>query len=92
MNINSRRLEHQQNETRLVGVSIQESAIRNQIESTEMRFIQCYLTYNENNIFWKKVDTLIEKQHEVVKTIKECDESLTTKYLTKTSNTEVSDF
>ena len=92
MNINKKRLIHQQNETRLVGLSIQEAAIRNQIESAEARASQRCPKYNKKNMYWKRVDDLLEEQNEVVQTIKEHSHALITNDVTQSFNTEVSEF
>ena len=91
LNINKRRLEHQQNETRLVGLSIQQSAIESQIEGAERRANLRCPEYDENNIHWKRVDDLLEQQSEVIKLIKEYNLQIT-KESSKLHNTEVSEF
>lgn len=92
MNINKKRLEHQQHETRLVGLSIQGSAIRSQIESAEKRAELRCPTYDENNKFWKRVDELLEQQSDVVRSIREYSDSLISPAATKTANPQVSEF
>lgn len=85
MNINKKRLIHQQNETRLVGLSIQEAAIRSQIESAESRATQRCPKYNKNNMYWKRVDALLEEQNQVVQTIKEHSQALITNDVTQST-------
>ena len=92
MNINKKRLIHQQNETRLVGLSIQEAAIRNQIESAESRASQRCPKYNKNNVYWKRVDNLLEEQNDVVEQIKEHSRALITNDVTDSFKPEVSEF
>lgn len=95
MNINKKRLMHQQNETRLVGLSIQEAAIRNQIESAESRAVQRCPKYTKSNPYWKRVDELIEEQNQVVKAIKEHSQSLINNDITQSTQSfsnDVSDF
>ena len=95
MNINKKRLIHQQNETRLVGLSIQEAAIRSQIESAESRATQRCPKYNKNNMYWKRVDALLEEQNEVVQLIKMHSQALITNDVTQSTQSftnNVSDF
>ena len=58
MNINKRRLNRQQNETRLVGLSIQEGEIQRQIESAERRSEHRCPEYAKQN-YWQRVDELL---------------------------------
>ena len=92
MNINKKRLVHQQNETRLYGLSIQASAIQSQIESAETRANQRCLKYHKSNVYWKRVDALLEEQNEVIETIKEHSRALITNDVTESFKTEVSEF
>ena len=92
MNINKKRLIHQQNETRLVGLSIQEAAIRSQIESAESRANSRCPKYNKNNVYWKRVDELLEEQDEVIKTIKQHSQALIDNDVTQSNQSFVSDF
>jgi hypothetical protein len=92
MNINKKRLIHQQNETRLVGLSIQEAAIRSQIESAESRANSRCPKYNKNNVYWKRVDELLEEQDQVIKTIKEHSQALIDTDVTQSNQLFVSDF
>ena len=92
MNINKKRLVHQQNETRLVGLSIQASAIQSQIESAETRANQRCPKYHKSNVYWKRVDALLEEQNEVIETIKEHSRALITNDVTESFKTEVSEF
>ena len=66
MNVNVRRLEHQKKETKMVGLSIQEAAIGRQITSAEIRASTRCPDYDANNIYWQRVDTLIQQQTECV--------------------------
>jgi hypothetical protein len=63
--INRQRLTHQKDETRLVGMSIQEAAIGRQIASAEARATVCCPEYDPSNVYWKKVDDLLEEQTRV---------------------------
>jgi len=66
MNVNIRRLEHQKKETKMVGLSIQEAAIGRQITSAENRAsLRCPI-YDPNNLYWRRVDALIQQQTECV--------------------------
>ena len=51
MNINKKRLIHQQNETCLVGLSMQALAIQSQIESAENRAVMHCPKYTKFNIY-----------------------------------------
>ena len=62
LNINRQRLTHQKEETRLVGLSIHESAIGRQIESAEARAKERCPKYDAKNFYWKRVDYLLEQQ------------------------------
>jgi hypothetical protein len=92
MNINKKRLIHQQNETRLVGLSIQASAIQSQIESAENRAQNRCPKYNKHNVHWKRVDALLEEQDAVVEAIKAHSSALITNDITNSFKPEVSDF
>ena len=70
MNINKKRLIHQQNETRLVGLSMQASAIQSQIDSAENHATMRCPKYTKSNVYWKRVDELLEEQSAVVEEIK----------------------
>jgi hypothetical protein len=70
MNINKKRLvKHHKNQTLLVGLSIQESAISCQVESAKARATTHCPKYDRNNLYWKRVDELIVKHDELVKSI-----------------------
>lgn len=92
MNINKKRLEHQKNQTLLVGLSIQESAIARQVESAEARATSRCAKYNKNNTYWKRVDELIEKHDELVKSISEKTVALFSNNDDKEDDNEVSEF
>ena len=68
-NLNERRLERndRQRESLIVGLSIEEAALSNSIEKAEKRAEMRCGEYDPSNIFWKKVDALIEKHEEVLK-------------------------
>ena len=63
--IHRQRLTHQKDETRLVGMSIQEAAIGRQVASAEARAEKRCPTYKSTNIYWKRVDQLLEEQEKV---------------------------
>ena len=70
LSINQKRLEHQNNQSYLVGMSITESAMAREIENGEKRAtIRCPV-YDSENVHWKRVDELILKHSELVKSIK----------------------
>ncbi len=66
MNVNIRRLEHQKKESKLIGLSIQESAIRGQILGAENRAALRCPEYDPNNIYWRRVDMLVQQQTDCV--------------------------
>ena len=63
--INRQRLTHQKDETRLVGMSIQEAAIGRQIASAEARAMLRCPEYKPTNVYWKRVDELLDLQAKV---------------------------
>ena len=65
LNINRERLTHQKQETRLVGLSIHESAIGRQIASAEARAASRCPEYHPKNPYWKRVDELLARQENV---------------------------
>ena len=76
MNINKNRLEHEKNETLLVGLSIQEAALGRQLESAEARAQSRCAKYKSTNPYWSIVDELVLKHDELVNTISERTASL----------------
>ena len=66
MNVNIRRLEHQKMESKLVGLSIQEAAIRGQILGAENRAALRCPEYDPTNLYWQRVDLLVQQQTECV--------------------------
>ena len=62
MNVNICRLEHQKKESKLVGLSIQESANRGEILGAENRAALRCPEYNQKNIYWQRVDLLVIQQ------------------------------
>ena len=92
MNINKKRLEHQKNQTLLVGLSIQESAIARQVESAETRATTRCPNYNKNNTYWKRVDDLIAKHDELVQSISHQTVALFSNNDDNEDDNEVSEF
>ena len=76
MNIDKKRLKHEKNEALMVGLSVQEAAIGRQLESAEARAVSRCPKYKESNIYWKRVDELVKKHDDIVKTITDRTESL----------------
>ena len=76
MNINKKRLEHEKNETLLVGLSIQEAALGRQLESAEARAQSRCPKYKSTNPYWSRVDELVLKHDELVNTISDRTASL----------------
>ena len=68
-NLNERRQERldRLRETSMVSLSIENSAITTSLTNAERRAEARCKEYDPNNVFWKKVDLLIEQQEEVVK-------------------------
>jgi hypothetical protein len=92
MNINKKRLEHQKNQTLLVGLSIQESAVARQVESAEARANARCPKYNKNNFYWKRLDDLVIKHDELVQSISEKTVALFSTTEEKDDVNEVCDF
>ena len=67
-NLNERRQERRDRlrETSMVSLSIENSAITTSLTNAERRAEARCKKYDPNNVFWKKVDQLIEQQEEVV--------------------------
>ena len=59
-----------QNERTIIGLSIEISAMTAHVEAAENRAKSRCLEYNETNIFWKKVDYLLEEQDKAMLKIK----------------------
>lgn len=92
MNVSIRRLEHQQKESKLVGLSIQASAIGTQIASAETRAIQRCPEYNPNNMYWKRVDLLIQQETDVVCTMNKYNNDLLVEDGSRNNVTRISTF
>ena len=92
MNVNIRRLEHQQKESKLVGLSIQVSAIGTQIASAEARATQRCPEYNANNLYWKRVDLLIQQETDVVFTMNKYNNDLLVEDGSRNNVTQISNF
>jgi hypothetical protein len=71
MNINKKRLEHEKNETLLVGLSIEKAVLSPQLESAEARAAVRCPKYNRNNSYWQRIDELIHTHDDLVKTTSE---------------------
>ena len=74
--INRQRLTHQKDETRLVGMSIQEAAIGRQIDSAESRARERCPTYKATNMYWKRADDLIKEQTKITELITSYNDAL----------------
>ena len=94
LNINRERLTHQKDETRLVGLSIQESAIGRQIASAEGRARERCPEYRPKNPYWKRVDQLLAEQQNVTDMMATYNNSLMNDNgsNTKDSGAKVSEF
>ena len=76
LNISQKRLEHQKNQSFLVSLSIQESAMSRQIEAAEKRAMIRCPTYDANNVHWKLADDLALEHQVLVKSIGEKTEKM----------------
>ena len=56
-----------QNETSIVALSIEEAAITKQLAMAEARADRRCPEFDPNNIYWKRVDVLVEKQDDIIK-------------------------
>ena len=92
INVHARRLEHQKSETRMVGLSIQQSAIDCQISSAEARALIRCPDYDPSNIYWKRVDELILDQAATLQTIKDLSNSLLSNTTEQSPSTQISEF
>ena len=93
MSVNIRRLEHQKKETKLVGLSIQVSAIEAQIKSAENRALIRCPEYKESNVYWQRVDALMQQETNCVLMINKYNNEMLTENETPQSNvTQVSEF
>ena len=66
LNIRKQEMLDRQKESTLVGFSIEESAVSRLIEQAERRAEVRCPTYNSNNLYWQKVDLLLEKQETIL--------------------------
>jgi len=76
LDISKQKLQHQKNQSFLVSLAIQESAMARSIEALEKRAMIRCPEYDENNIHWKKADELSEEHQLLVKSIGEKTEKM----------------
>ena len=88
LNVQQRMLNDRRDETTIVALSIEESAIGRQLNVAEKRAEQRCPEYNATNIYWKRVDELIEDQQSVMDRIKSFNSTVDT----SNQNTDVSKF
>ena len=67
LNVQRQMMMDRQNESKIVGLSIESSAIERQLAHAEKRAEVRCPEYNPSNVHWKRVDNLLEQQDEVVK-------------------------
>ena len=76
LNISQKRLDHQRNQSFLVSLSIQESAMSRQVEAAEKRAMIRCPEYDATNMHWKVADNLANELSVLVKSISEKTEKL----------------
>ena len=84
LNVRRQEMFDRQRESALVGFFIEEGAISRQIEQAERRAESRCPEYDPNNIFWQRVDSLLEQQENVLKQMREFN----MKQITKTFETD----
>ena len=88
LNVQQRMLKDRRDETTIVALSIEESAIGRQLGVAEKRAEQRCPKYDATNVYWKQVDQLIEDQQSVMDRIR----AFNTPVTTSIQNTKVSEF
>ena len=88
LNVQQRMLKDRRDETTIVALSIEESAIGRQLGVAEKRAEQRCPKYDATNVYWKQVDQLIEDQQSVMDRIR----AFNTLVTTSIQNTKVSEF
>ena len=63
-------------ESDLVGLAMEESALSRLIEALERKVEQRCNKYDENNVYWGRVDNLLEQQPSVLKQMRSMNKSL----------------
>ena len=58
------------NDSVLVGLSVEQSALKDQVDAAERRATSRCPEYNPTNIYWMKVDTLLEDQDKLLAKIR----------------------
>lgn len=80
-----------QSENTIVALSIEESAIAQQLDAAEKKgALLCCPEYCSSNIYWKRTDVLIERQDSIMEEIRNYNLQKSTK--TKPAEHSVSDF
>ena len=67
LNVQRQGMIDRQHESRVVALSIEESAIGSQIEHAERRAVARCANYDKTNVHWQRVDGLLSKQDDVMK-------------------------
>ena len=92
MNIDKKRLQHEKDESLMVGLSIQEAALGRQLESAEARAVVRCPSYKASNMYWRRVDELVKQHDDLVQTISERTASLFSKTESNDVEEEVNEF
>ncbi len=69
INVNKQTLKHLQDETQMVAFGLQESAIRAQLSQAQSMAERQCPKYDENNMFWQRVDSLQKRHGESIQTL-----------------------
>ena len=67
LEIQKEMMRDRKNETSIVALSIEEAAISKQLAMAEARADRRCPEFDPNNIYWKRVDVLVEKQDDIIK-------------------------
>ena len=77
LNIRKKQLANQVREQRVVGLAIEQDGITRQIEIAERRAKMICSDYDEDNVHWKRVESLLKEQDAVLKRIRDFNEQKT---------------
>ena len=92
LNVQQQVLQDRRDETSIVALSIEESAIGRQLRDAERRAEQRCPVYDANSSFWEKVDVLLEEQQSVMDKIKAFNNRTNDQIKETSDETSVSNF
>ena len=76
LDVQKEAMQDRKREAALVGLLIEESAIAEHIEGAERRAQSRCLEYDPMNVYWKRVDILLEEQDNILGRIRKFNESM----------------